>query len=69
MLDTFYSHLEMIRIVADDYPVEVVKYRSLKLNKSNIEYMLIAMYNAPTTIGSYNISMVSHDMYCNREQN
>ena len=39
MVDTVCSRREMIRIAGDDYPVEVVKSRFLKLNSSHIEYV------------------------------
>ena len=40
MVDTVCSNREMIRVAGDDYPVEVVRSRFLKLNASHIEYIL-----------------------------
>ena len=50
MVDTVCSRREMIRIAGDDYPVEVVKSRFLKLNSSHIEYVLDRMQENTTYV-------------------
>ena len=50
MVDTVCSNREMIRIAGDDYPAEVVKSRSLKLNSSHIEYVLDRMRENTTYV-------------------
>ena len=43
MVDTVCTNRQMVRIVGDDYPAEVVKSRFLKLTASHIEYILDRM--------------------------
>ena len=50
MVDTVCSNREMIRIAGDDYPAEVVKSRFLKLDSSNIEYVLDRMRENTTYV-------------------
>ena len=50
MVDTVCSRREMIRVAGDDYPAEVVKSRFLKLNSSNIEYVLDRMRENTTYV-------------------
>ena len=50
MVDTVCSNREMIRIAGDDYPVEVVKSRFLKIGSSHIEYVLERMRENTTYV-------------------
>ena len=50
MVDTVCSRRETIRIAGDDYPAEVVKSRSLKLNSPHIEYVLDRMRENTTYV-------------------
>ena len=50
MVDTVCSRRETIRIAGDDYPAEVVKSRSLKLDNSHIEYVLDRMRENTTYV-------------------
>lgn len=50
MVDTVCSRRETIRIAGDDYPVEMVKSRFLKLNSSHIEYVLDRMRENTTYV-------------------
>ncbi len=48
---------EHIRFVLDCMQENTTKIRNIK------QYMKAALFNAPSTIGSYYTSLVSHDMY------
>ena len=50
MVDTVCSKRQTIRIAGDDYPVEVVKSRFLKLTASHIEYILDRMRENTTYV-------------------
>ena len=50
MVNTVCSNREMIRIAGDDYPVEVVKSRFLKIGSSHIEYVLERMRENTTYV-------------------
>ena len=51
---------EHIRFVLDCMQENTTKIRNIK------QYMKAALFNAPSTIGSYYTSLVSHDMYGGR---
>ena len=86
LVDTVCSARQTIRIAGDDYPVETVKSRLLKLDSEHIryvldcmsnnttyvrnikKYLLAALFNAPSTIGSYYSALVQHDMYGSGER-
>lgn len=86
ILDMVCTNRKWIRIAKDDYPVEVVKSRFLKLNSAHIQYildcmsenttyihniknyLLAALYNAPSTIDNYYSSLVNHDMWGEEEE-
>ena len=51
---------EHIRFVVDCMQENTTKIRNIK------QYMKAALFNAPSTIGSYYTSLVSHDMYGGR---
>ena len=48
---------EHIRFVMDCMKENTTKIRNIK------QYLLTALFNAPTTIGNYYSSLVNHDMY------
>ena len=50
ILDTVCTSRKMIRISSDDFPVEVVKSRFLKLNASHIQYVMSCMKENTTRI-------------------
>ena len=50
MVNTVCSNREVIRIAGDDYPVEVVKSRFLKIDSSHIEYVLERMRENTTYV-------------------
>ena len=50
ILDTVCSSRKTIRIASDDFPVEVVKSRFLKLNSSHIQYIMSCMKENTTRI-------------------
>ena len=50
ILDTVCSSRKTIRIASDDFPVEVVKSRFLKLNSSHIQYIMACMKENTTRI-------------------
>lgn len=80
ILETVLSTSDSIHIAKNDFPVQLVKSKFLKLNSSHIEYvmeslkgttskirnikkyLLAALFNAPSTIGSYYQAEVNHDM-------
>ena len=51
---------EHIRFVLDCMQENTTKIRNIK------QYMKAALFNAPSTIGNYYTSLVSHDMYGGR---
>ena len=72
-----------VNVSGQEYPYELVRSRFLKLNNSNLEYvmecmkhtkdnikayMITALYNAPATMNHYYQQEVQHDMYaCGKE--
>ena len=48
---------EHIRFVMDCMKQNTTKIRNIK------QYLLAALFNAPTTIGNYYTALVNHDMY------
>ena len=62
ILETVQTEKDMIRIAGEYYPAGFVKGKLLKLNYSHIEYLLAALFNAPSTMGSYYKAEVNHDM-------
>lgn len=46
-----------IRFVMDCMRQNTTKIRNIK------QYLLAALFNAPTTIGNYYTALVNHDMY------
>jgi len=80
ILETVCSARKTLRIAGDDYPVELVKAKFMKLDSEHIrfvldcmrenttkirnikQYLRAALFNAPSTIGNYYTSLVSHDM-------
>ena len=50
IVDTVCSARKTIRIAGDDYPVEVVKSRFMKLDSSHIEYVLSSMQENTTYV-------------------
>ena len=81
LVETVCSTKQSIRISGDNFPIEVVKSRLLKLNSGHIQYvleclsknttyvrnikkyLLATLFNAPSTMGNYYTSLVSHNMY------
>ncbi len=82
ILETVLCKNPSIWISKNEYPMNLVKSKFLKLNTMHLEYvmdcmknnttkirniknyLLSALFNAPTTMGSYYQSEVSHDMAC-----
>ena len=82
ILETVLCKNPSIWISKNEYPMNLVKSKFLKLNNMHLEYvmdcmknnttkirniknyLLTALFNAPTTMGSYYQSEVSHDMAC-----
>jgi len=80
ILETVLSTSGSIHIAKNNFPIQLVKSKFLKLNSSHIEYvmeslkgttskvrnikkyLLAALFNAPSTIGSYYQAEVNHDM-------
>ena len=80
ILETVCTRRKTIRVAGDDYPVELVKSKFMKLDSEHIrfvldcmrenttkirnikQYLKAALFNAPSTIGNYYTSLVSHDM-------
>ena len=78
--ETVCSTRSRIRVAGNDYPVEVVRSKLLKLNSEHIrfvmdrlkqnttrirnirQYLLTALFNAPSTMSSYYTELVAHDM-------
>ena len=78
--ETVCSTRSQIRVAGNDYPVEVVRSKLLKLNGEHIrfvmdclkqnttrirnirQYLLTALFNAPSTMTSYYTALVAHDM-------
>ena len=50
MVDTVCTNRQMVRIVGDDYPAEVVKSRFLKLDSAHIQYILDRMRENTTYV-------------------
>ena len=50
IVDTVCSARKTIRIAGDDYPAEVVKSRFLKLDSSNVQYVIDCMKNNTTYV-------------------
>ena len=50
MVNTVCSNREMIRIAGDDYPVEVVKSRFMKLDSSHVQYVMDCMKDNTTYV-------------------
>ena len=79
ILETVLSTRDIIHIAKDDYPVQLVKSKFLKLNSSHIEYvlevlksstskvrnikkyLLAALFNAPSMMGSFYRAEVNYD--------
>ena len=82
ILETVLCKNPSIWISKNEYPMNLVKSKFLKLNSMHLEYvmdcmknnttkirniknyLLSALFNAPTTMGSYYQSEVSHDLAC-----
>ena len=69
MVEVCCSRRDFIRIAGEEMATGVVKSRFLKLNHEHIAYVLDSLSqnttlvnNAPTTIGQYYASLVSHDL-------
>ena len=50
IVDTVYSVRKVIRITGDDYPVEVVKSRFMKLDSSHVQYVMDCMKDNTTNV-------------------
>ena len=80
LVETVCTTRQTVRVAGNNFPVEIVKARLLKLTAEHIrfvlgclsrnttkirnirQYLLITLYNAPTTIDNYYAAMVSHDL-------
>ncbi len=50
MLETVCTHRKVVRIAGDDYPVELVKSKFMKLNSSHIQFVIDCMHQNTTKI-------------------
>ena len=81
ILETVCSSRKTLRIAGDEYPLELVKAKYLKLRGEHIrfvldcmrenttqirnikKYLMAALFNAPSTMGSYYSARVNHELY------
>ena len=50
MLETVCTRRKVIRIAGDDYPAELVKSKSMKLNSNHIQFVIDCMHQNTTKI-------------------